>query len=199
MWPSFSVQIYGDEPARAYAALIVTASSHFVALTDGDVLSASLGGRTVNLARLVPDDAGEAHYVAEFSPPASGSDLTFAFERPAADPIMMRARVPTDFRILESPSAAKVGEPFSVSVSQKLPVTMTGSRISWAIGYQVQVATGRSFDVPLTLDTTTSVDALHVDIPVLANRLYYWRVRGEISSVSWESWSPVDAFTVAVS
>jgi parallel beta-helix repeat protein len=79
-----------------------------------------------------------------------------------------------------------------------LPITLTWSRIRWAIGYRVQVATGSSFALPLTLDTRTSAAALHVDIPVLANGLYYWRVRGEISSVSWGSWSPVDTFTVAL-
>jgi hypothetical protein len=65
--------------------------------------------------------------------------------------------------------------------------TLTWSSISWASGYQVEVATDINFTQKVFTDYDLPVDALSVivDPPLTEKRIYYWRVRALNSNSSW--------------
>jgi len=75
-----------------------------------------------------------------------------------------------------------------------LPLSWNG--LSWAIGYQVQIATDKLFTNIIWNDAALSANTLTVTTPYLANSVYYWRVRAKIDAVKWSNWSAVDTFTV---
>lgn len=93
--------------------------------------------------------------------------------------------------IISSTSAAPARNYFTVHT---IPLSWTG--LSWAVGYQVQVATDKLFINIVWNDATLSANALSVTTPYLANSIYYWRVRARANPVKWGNWSAVDSFTV---
>jgi hypothetical protein len=123
MWPSMSVQSYGDG-ARVYAALLANDGGAFLELTDGDALTATLGGVTATLTRLSPDDPGKAHYVTDFAAPADGAELTVAFARPAGKAsVTVSTRIGAPFAITSpAPAGVRVGDRLVIGVAPTLPV-----------------------------------------------------------------------------
>lgn len=77
-------------------------------------------------------------------------------------------------------------------------VPLSWNRVSWAVGYQVQVATDTLFKHIVWSDATLSADTLSVNTPDLGNRPYYWRVRAKTNATTWGGWSIIGAFTVQV-
>jgi hypothetical protein len=75
-------------------------------------------------------------------------------------------------------------------------IPLSWSRLSWAVGYQVQVATDKFFTNIIWNDATLSVNTLSVTTPYLANGFYYWRVRARADTVKWGNWSAADTFIV---
>lgn len=74
--------------------------------------------------------------------------------------------------------------------------TLRWSRLSWAIGYRIQVDDSANFAAPLVFTTTTPSNVLSVTTTPLDDGRYYWRVQGQRDSNSWGAWSQVDSFTV---
>jgi len=79
-----------------------------------------------------------------------------------------------------------------------LPITLTWNPVSWALDYQIQVATTNNFAAPLILDETKPNQTLSVSIPDLENREYFWHVRARKDATSWGPWSPTERFTVEI-
>lgn len=77
--------------------------------------------------------------------------------------------------------------------------TLTWNPITWAIGYEVQIATAPDFSA--IVRDKTDLDAADLawvvdGSPALSDDLYYWRVRARRTAVEWGAWSSADAFWV---
>ncbi len=75
-------------------------------------------------------------------------------------------------------------------------IPLSWNRISWAIGYKVQVATDKLFSHVIWSDDTLSADTLSVTTPYLSNMVYYWRVKAKVNPTTWGNWSVGDRFTI---
>ncbi|MEP6988447.1 MAG: PA14 domain-containing protein [Chloroflexota bacterium] len=75
-------------------------------------------------------------------------------------------------------------------------VPLSWNRLSWAAGYEVQVATDTLFTHIVWKDATLSADTLSISTPDLGNRRYFWRVRAKVNATIWGGWSVIGAFTV---
>jgi chitodextrinase len=74
--------------------------------------------------------------------------------------------------------------------------TLTWSRVTWVLNYQIQVDEQSDFARPLRYTTTVDDTTLAVTVPFLPNGRYYWRVRAQRPDGSWGVWSRVDSFVI---
>jgi hypothetical protein len=72
---------------------------------------------------------------------------------------------------------------------------LTWNRVSFAIGYEIQVSKSSSF-APLAYTTQANSSALQVTTTPLPDGVYYWRVRAQINATTWGPWSAVESFMV---
>jgi Tol biopolymer transport system component len=76
-------------------------------------------------------------------------------------------------------------------------VTLTWNPVTWALGYQVQIALDSSF-AGFSILSTDAVSGTTFNLPSFPDGVYYWRVRGKISEPdSWGAWSAPQRFEVA--
>jgi hypothetical protein len=68
-------------------------------------------------------------------------------------------------------------------------VTLTWNRVSWALGYQIQIDDDPNFGSPIAVPPEFSSDTLSYTTPELANGTYYWRVRAKRDATKWGGWS----------
>ncbi len=74
-------------------------------------------------------------------------------------------------------------------------VTLTWNRISWATGYQIEIATDAQFDnaqPPIDIP----LDQLSYNWTAPNSGEHYWRVRAKDQNNIWRSWSSPDSFVV---
>jgi hypothetical protein len=76
--------------------------------------------------------------------------------------------------------------------------TLTWSQISWAVAYQVQVATQSNFSGIVYDSGDLSANAFNVTLPAQADGVYYWRVRAKRPNGTYGGWSQRDSFTIRV-
>jgi hypothetical protein len=76
-------------------------------------------------------------------------------------------------------------------------ITLTWSRVTWALGYQVQVDDNDNFSSPLLDDATLTAGTQSVVFNAPFNGKFFWRVRGKINATTWSAWSG-DSFRVNV-
>lgn len=77
---------------------------------------------------------------------------------------------------------------------------LSWSRVTWAAGYAVEVARQPSFDSRVFETDTLGAGALSIMVGVLlADGVYFWRVRARRPDGSWGGWSATDSFVVDVS
>jgi DNA-binding beta-propeller fold protein YncE len=74
--------------------------------------------------------------------------------------------------------------------------TLTWGRISWASGYEIQVAVNSSFRDIVYSDNTLNSNQLAATTTPLSDGIYYWRVRAKRSNGTWGNWSAIDRFRV---
>lgn len=81
-----------------------------------------------------------------------------------------------------------------------VPFTLTWNEVSWAIGYQVQIATSSTFAPASTilLDTTVTANTAHLDNIDLDDGVYYWRVCAKKTTTTC-AWTTAEPLTVAAS
>ncbi|MEP6988684.1 MAG: hypothetical protein ABI970_23995 [Chloroflexota bacterium] len=72
--------------------------------------------------------------------------------------------------------------------------TLTWGRVSWAIGYGIQVDTDPNFGSPDYQDDTLTANSLAATTNPLPNNTYYWRVRAKKTDGTWSGWSASDSF-----
>jgi hypothetical protein len=69
--------------------------------------------------------------------------------------------------------------------------------VSWALGYEVQIASRSNFSQPEYQNNTLAANTLSLTVSTpLPNGTYYWRVRAKKSATSWGSWSSAGTFQV---
>jgi hypothetical protein len=73
--------------------------------------------------------------------------------------------------------------------------TLTWNRVSFAIGYEIQVSKSSSF-APLAYTTQANSSALQVTTTPLPDGMYYWRARVKRLDGAWGPWSTVESFIV---
>jgi len=97
----------------------------------------------------------------------------------------------TAFEVLAYPGTSA---PTAPHFSTKTP-TLTWSRITWAVSYEVQVSTISTF----TTFTTYSAPSTNVTLsPALAEGTYYWRVRGKNANNTFGPFSATGSFVIAL-
>jgi hypothetical protein len=79
-------------------------------------------------------------------------------------------------------------------------VPLRWNRVSWAVGYWVQVARDKNFtNVVFSDDTLDPTTFSRVTTTLPGNGTYYWRVRAKINSTTWTlTWSVPEMFVVQV-
>ncbi len=73
--------------------------------------------------------------------------------------------------------------------------TLRWGAVTWAAGYEVQVASDARF-TQMAFTTTTSASTLEVTTGALSEGAYYWRVRAQRSDGRWGVWSAADTFVI---
>jgi hypothetical protein len=77
-----------------------------------------------------------------------------------------------------------------------LPLKLTWNRVSWAIAYQIQVASNSSFNLSQEYNVILPNTALEATINSLADGTYYWRVRAQNSNCAWGLWNGTERFVL---
>ncbi|MBL8166474.1 MAG: hypothetical protein JNJ61_31110 [Anaerolineae bacterium] len=75
---------------------------------------------------------------------------------------------------------------------------LSWSRLSDAIGYQIEVSTSSTFATTPIFTAEVGATQLDIETALLPNGTYYWRVRAKRANEIWGAWSAVDTFTVNV-
>jgi hypothetical protein len=72
---------------------------------------------------------------------------------------------------------------------------LTWRPLSWATGYQVQIARDRQFQL---IVSDQQLDASHssYQAPALRTGFYYWRIRGRRDATHWGTWSALETFII---
>jgi hypothetical protein len=73
--------------------------------------------------------------------------------------------------------------------------TLTWTRVTWAVAYEVQIDEVATFASPTTYSATGTSYTFTSD---LAEDTYYWRVRAQDSNGVWGAWSAAGTFVVAI-
>ena len=74
--------------------------------------------------------------------------------------------------------------------------TLTWGRVSWALGYEIQVDNQSDFSHPEFEDNALTIDELEVETTTLNDCSYYWRVRAKRTATTWGAWSPPQSFVI---
>jgi hypothetical protein len=72
---------------------------------------------------------------------------------------------------------------------------LTWGVVSWATGYEVQVATASNFVAPV-FSQVLDAPALSVTPDPLPDGIYYWRVRARRANGTWSGWSQPETFVI---
>lgn len=91
-----------------------------------------------------------------------------------------------------SPSNATPGPHF---FAQRQP-TLTWAKVSWSLGYQIQIDDDPTFASPIIADVDAST-LTYTTVEELADGLYYWRVRAKESDTEWGDWSATQTIIVS--
>src|SRR5262249_31581686 len=73
---------------------------------------------------------------------------------------------------------------------------LTWGHVSWAVGYQVEVANNMAFHHPEFRSDVLSPDALSISTSSLLNGIWYWRVHALRSDGQWGAWSPFETMRI---
>lgn len=77
-------------------------------------------------------------------------------------------------------------------------VTLSWSSITWATGYQVDVASDRGFRAIVYRNDQLSASTLSITTPALSDGTYYWRVRPRRLDGRWGGWSNTGSGTFTI-
>ncbi|MEO8611238.1 MAG: hypothetical protein ABI690_25300 [Chloroflexota bacterium] len=76
--------------------------------------------------------------------------------------------------------------------------TLTWNRITWALGYQIQIDDDPNFGSPIPVPDEFSASTLSYTTDAeLANGAYFWRVRAKKSATDWGDWSATETIIVS--
>ncbi|MEO8611237.1 MAG: hypothetical protein ABI690_25295 [Chloroflexota bacterium] len=76
--------------------------------------------------------------------------------------------------------------------------TLTWNRISWALGYQIQIDDDPLFGSPITVPAEFSASTLsYTTDAVLANGAYFWHVRAKKNAGDWGAWSARETILIS--
>jgi len=75
-------------------------------------------------------------------------------------------------------------------------ITLTWSRITWARGYEVQIAKDTLFTSIVYDNNGISANTLSLNVS-LPNGIYFWHVRAKKPDGQWGGWSVYDTFQIA--
>jgi uncharacterized repeat protein (TIGR01451 family)/CSLREA domain-containing protein len=84
-----------------------------------------------------------------------------------------------------------------VNLSTTATPTLTWSLVSWATGYELQIDTEASFQLPYADQQQVDAATLSYTTRPLTIGTYYWRIRAKKQDGTWGSWSHVESFTIA--
>ncbi|MBZ0295140.1 MAG: DUF4962 domain-containing protein, partial [Anaerolineae bacterium] len=74
---------------------------------------------------------------------------------------------------------------------------LTWTPISWAQGYELQIALDTDFNGPVYLINTLAANELaHVVQQSLPDGIYYWRIRAKVDVTTWGNWSTTGTFLI---
>jgi hypothetical protein len=119
------------------------------------------------------------------STPTSTSTNT-PTKTPTLTPSKTATSTPTN-----TPTATPVLIPLQ-NVFQTSTPTLSWTRVTWAVAYEVQVDDGAAFASP---DVYSVVGATST-VVTLADGQYYWRVRAKDANNTFGAWSPVGSFVI---
>lgn len=78
-----------------------------------------------------------------------------------------------------------------------VPFTLTWNEVSWAVGYDVQIARTSTFTAASIVSTTPiTTNTPHLDINALEDGVYYWRVCARKADNTCGQWSAAEGFTL---
>ncbi len=150
----------------------LTCSPNTLGLAALNVSVAAIAGTTsvqVNVA------TGSTYYISVGGDSNSGGDFTLT----------------SSFVPEPPPNAAPLRNYYTTGTP-----TLTWSRVSWAVGYMLQIADNKDF-IGATTYSVGNVLAFTPPSP-LTDGTYYWRVQACSSSTSCGLWSAMDSFVIAV-
>lgn len=140
------------------------------------------------------DDAGEATIDTQFS--MSGMDNKFITATASSSTLR------TTFEFSQCQLAVAVSLP-DAPASQNFfatgQPTLTWNHVSWAIGYEIQIARDEDFMPESIVFNDPAIPAGQFEItpPALDGGEYFWRVRAKKDAVTWSDWSVVQSFTLS--
>jgi len=91
-----------------------------------------------------------------------------------------------------APNAAPIRQYYTVNT-----IPLRWSRVSWAIGYELEVDNVSTFNSPLKYTAAVGAGVLTHTTSPLPNGTYYWRVRAKRTEDAWGEWSVAESFQVA--
>jgi CSLREA domain-containing protein len=78
--------------------------------------------------------------------------------------------------------------------------TLTWNRITWALGYQLEIDDDPNFGSPIPVPDEFSVNIQsYTTESELADGIYYWRVRAKRNDIDWGDWSATETIIVSAS
>ncbi|MEO8606281.1 MAG: calcium-binding protein [Chloroflexota bacterium] len=78
----------------------------------------------------------------------------------------------------------------------QMPFTLTWNSVSWATGYEVEIATTRDFGASVISSFTTAADELQTAVSSIRNGHFYWRVRAQNAAGTPATWGTIYSFDV---
>jgi hypothetical protein len=103
-----------------------------------------------------------------------------------------------EYRLFDNPAVTNAA-PWRSVYTTSTPILSWG-RVTWAVGYQIQVGVRPSFspEVIIYENSTLDTSSLSHMTDALDAGVYYWRMRAKRADGSWGAWSAHDIFLIMI-